>query len=57
MENLSRTYDIKELRVITTLSSRNWNKEVVTAFRQIGGVKSVNTVTRPYDGIVPIIFL
>ncbi len=57
MENLSRTYDIKELRVTTTLSSQNWNKEVVTAFKQIGGVESVNTVTRPYDGIVPIIFL
>lgn len=57
MENLSRTYDIKELRVTTTLSSQNWNKEVVTAFKQIEGVQSVNTVTRPYGGIVPIIFL
>ncbi len=42
----------KAFVLIETVVGRN--KEVVTALKQLGGVKSVDTVTGPYDVIVTI---
>ncbi len=42
----------KAFVLIETVVGRN--KEVVTAFKQLEGVKSVDTVTGPYDVIATI---
>ena len=42
----------KAFVLIETVVGRN--KEVVTAFKQLEGVKSVDTVTGPYDAIATI---